>query len=127
MQHIEIALDSRERERREERQQKEEETNGRQLQLESKTDNQSALAVTKANQTELAKVEEFYAERYPSISKGGSGYTGGGSGSSAGRSAGSSVGLSRQVSGGGQKQLSGYKIYLHNYSPHNRGFFIVYY
>jgi|TARA_Y100000052_G_scaffold13983_1_gene13662 hypothetical protein len=87
---------------------KDEETNGRQLQLESKTVNQSALAVTKANQTELAKVEEFYAERYPTISSKGHGYTGGGSGSSAGRSAGSSVGLSRQVSGGGQKQLSGY-------------------
>ena len=87
---------------------KDEETNGRQLQLTSKTVNQSALVVTKANQTELAKVEEFYAERYPSIGKGGSGYTGGGSGSSAGSSAGSSVGLNRQVSGGGQKQLSGY-------------------
>ena len=87
---------------------KEEETNGRQLQLESKTVNQSALAVTKANQTELAKVEEFYTERYPSISSKGHGYTGGGSGSSAGRSAGSSVGLNRQVAGGGQKQLSGY-------------------
>ena len=87
---------------------KDEETNGRQLQLESKTINVSALVVTKANSTELAKVEEFYAERYPSIGRGGSGYTGGGSGSSAGSSAGSSVGLSRQVSGGGQKQLSGY-------------------
>ena len=87
---------------------KDEETNGRQLQLESKTINVSALVVTKANSTELAKVEEFYAERYPSIGRGGSGYTGGGSGSSAGSSAGSSVGLNRQVSGGGQKQLSGY-------------------
>ena len=87
---------------------KDEETNGRQLQLESKTINQSALAVTKANQTELAKVEEFYADRYPTIGSGGSGYTGGGSGSSAGSSAGSSVGLSRQVGGGSQKQLSGY-------------------
>ena len=87
---------------------KDEETNGRQLQLESKTINVSALVVTKANSTELAKVEEFYAERYPSIGRGGSGYTGGGSGSSAGSSAGSTVGLNRQVSGGGQKQLSGY-------------------
>ncbi len=87
---------------------KDEETNGRQLQLESKTINVSALVVTKANSTELAKVEEFYAERYPSIGRGGSGYTGGGSGSSAGSSAGSTVGLSRQVAGGGQKQLSGY-------------------
>ena len=86
---------------------KEEETNGRQLQLESKTVNQSALAVTKANQTEWAKVEEVYFKKYPNLGKG-TGYTGGGSGSSAGRSAGSSVGLSRQVSGGGQKQLSGY-------------------
>ena len=86
---------------------KEEETNGRQLQLESKTVNQSALAVTKANQTELAKVEEVYYKKYPSLGKG-TGYTGGGSGSSAGRSAGSSVGLNRQVAGGGQKQLSGY-------------------
>ena len=87
---------------------KDEETNGRQLQLESKTINQSALAVTKANQTELAKVEEFYADRYPTIGSGGSGYTGGGSGSSAGSFAGSSVGLSRQVGGGSQRQLSGY-------------------
>ena len=85
-----------------------EERNGTQLKLASKTINVSALAITKANNAELAKVEEFYAERYPSIGRGGSGYETGGSGASAGRAAGSQVGLSRQMSGSSQRRLGGY-------------------
>ena len=85
-----------------------EERNGTQLKLASKTINVSALAITKANKAELAKVEEFYAERYPSIGRGGSGYETGGSGASAGRAAGSQVGLSRQMTLRSQRRLGGY-------------------
>ena len=84
-----------------------EERNGRQLKLASKTINVSALAVTNANKNELAKVEEFYNLRHPSLSRGTS-YTTGGSGSSAGSHAGGQVGLSRQMSSSSQRQLSGY-------------------
>ena len=87
---------------------KQEQQNGRQLQLADKTINVSALAVVNANKAELAKVEEFYAERYPTISKGGSSYSSGGSGASAGSAAGSQVGLSRQMSGNSQRQIAGY-------------------
>ena len=86
----------------------EEQKNGRQLQLADKTINVSALAVINANKAELAKVEEFYAERYPTIGSGGSGYSSGGSGASAGRAAGGQVGLSRQMSGSSQKRIGGY-------------------
>jgi len=85
---------------------RDEESNGREIQTESKTINQSALAVTKSNKTELAVVEEYYRKKYPSLSKG-RGYTSGGSGSSAGRAAGGSVGLSRQMASGGYKALGG--------------------
>ena len=86
---------------------RDEETNGRKIQTEQRTFNQSALTVTKANQTELAVIEEYYSKRYPRLSSG-SGFQFGGNGTSAGRAAGSSVGLSRQVAGGGYKQLGGY-------------------
>ena len=86
----------------------EEQKNGRQLQLADKTVNVSALAVINANKAELAKVEEFYAERYPTIGSGGSGYRSGGSGASAGKAAGGQVGLSRQMSGNSQRQIAGY-------------------
>tara|TARA_B100001778_G_scaffold314686_1_gene300153 strand:- start:5 stop:832 length:828 start_codon:yes stop_codon:yes gene_type:complete len=85
-----------------------EQKNGRQLQLADKTINVSALAVINANKAELAKVEEFYSDRYPVLGSGGSGYSSGGSGAGAGRAAGNSVGLSRQVAGGSQKQIAGY-------------------
>ena len=84
-----------------------EQKNGRQLQLADKTINVSALAVVNANKAELAKVEEFYADRHPSLSRG-TGYTNGGSGSSAGSAAGGQVGLSRQMSGNSQRQIAGY-------------------
>ena len=84
-----------------------EERNGTQLKLASKTINVSALAITKANKTELAKVKEFYNDRYGKISKSGSGYEMGGSGASAGRAAGGQVGLSRQMSGSSQRRLGG--------------------
>ena len=87
---------------------RDDEKQGKQLKLASKTINVSALAVVNANKAELVKVEEFYAERYPTISKGGSGYESGGSGASAGRAAGSQVGLSRQMSGNSQRQIAGY-------------------
>ena len=86
----------------------EEQKNGRQLQLADKTINVSALAVVNANKAELAKVEEFYADRYPDLGRGGAGYSTGGSGASAGRSAGGQVGLSRQMSGNSQRQIAGY-------------------
>ena len=84
-----------------------EQTNGREIQTEQRTLNQSALAVTKANEKELAVVEKYYQEKYPTLGRG-SGYQSGGNGTSAGRAAGSSVGLSRQVAGGGYRQLGGY-------------------
>ena len=86
---------------------KEEEENGRQLQLDSRTINQSALAVQKKNNTEKDIIRAFKKQKYPKLYAS-SGFTQGGSGRSAGRSAGSSVGLSRQVAGGGYKQLGGY-------------------
>ena len=86
----------------------EEERNGTQLKLASKTINVSALAITKANKAELAKVEEFYDDRYGRIGRSGTGYEMGGSGASAGRAAGGQVGLSRQMSSSSQRQLSGY-------------------
>ena len=85
---------------------RDEESNGREIQTESKTINQSALAVTKSNKTELAVVEEYYRKKYPSLSKS-RGFTSGGSGSSAGRAAGGNVGLSRQMASGGYKALGG--------------------
>ena len=83
-----------------------EETEGREIQTESRTINQSALAVTKSNETERSIIQKYCDQKYPSLSRGTS-YTGGGSGSSAGRSAGGSVGLSRQMASGGCKALGG--------------------
>ena len=85
---------------------RDEESNGREIQTESRTINQSALAVTKSNKTELAVVEEYYRKKYPSLGRS-RGFTSGGSGASAGRSAGGSVGLSRQMASGGYKALGG--------------------
>ena len=85
---------------------KDEEENGRQLQLDSKTVNQSALAVQKKNSSEKEIIRAFKQEKYPKLYAS-SGFTQGGSGSSAGRSAGGSVGLSRQVASGGYKALGG--------------------
>ena len=85
---------------------RDEESNGREIQTESRTINQSALAVTKSNKTELAVVEEYYRKKFTSLSRG-RGYTSGGSGSSAGRAAGGNVGLSRQMGSGGYKALGG--------------------
>ena len=84
-----------------------EEERGRELFIDSKKVNQSAMIVRGKNEKEKEIVNLHVSKKYPKLYSG-SGYTSGGSGSSAGRSAGSSVGLSRQVSGGGQKQLSGY-------------------
>ena len=85
---------------------KDEEENGRQLQLDSKTVNQSALAVQKKNNTEKEIIRAYKKQKYPKLYAS-SGFTQGGSGSSAGRSAGGSVGLSRQVASGGYKALGG--------------------
>ena len=85
---------------------KEEEENGRQLQLDSKTVNQSALAVQKKNNTEKEIIRAYKKQKYPRLVSS-SGYTQGGSGSSAGRSAGGNVGLSRQMGSGGYKALGG--------------------
>ena len=86
---------------------RDEQQNGKQLKLADKTINVSALMVVNANKAELAKVEEFYAERYPSISSRGHSYTTGGSGAEAGRAAGGRVGLSRQMTGNTQRRLGG--------------------
>ncbi len=85
---------------------KDEEENGRQLQLDSKTVNQSALAVQKKNNTEKEIIRAFKKQKYPKLYAS-SGFTQGGSGSSAGRSAGSNVGLSRQMGSGGYKSFGG--------------------
>ena len=85
---------------------KEEEENGRQLQLDSKTVNQSALAVQKKNNTEKEIIRAYKKQKYPRLVSS-SGYTQGGSGSSAGRAAGGNVGLSRQMGSGGYKALGG--------------------
>jgi len=84
----------------------EEETNGRAIQTESRTINQSALAVVNSNKTEKGIIQQYCDEKYPRLRSSG-GYTNGGSGSSAGRSAGGNVGLSRQVASGGYKALGG--------------------
>jgi len=83
-----------------------EETGGRQIQTESKTINQSALAVVKSNNSELAAVKDFMNQRYPRLGTR-SGFTHGGSGSGAGSDAGGRVGLNRQVAAGGQRRLAG--------------------
>ena len=85
---------------------KEEEENGRQLQLDSKTVNQSALAVQKKNNTEKEIIRAYKKQKYPRLVSS-SGFTQGGSGSSAGRAAGGNVGLSRQMGSGGYKALGG--------------------
>ena len=85
---------------------KDEEENGRQLQLDSKTVNQSALAVQKKNNTEKEIIRAYKKQKYPRLVSS-SGFTQGGSGSSAGRSAGGNVGLSRQMGSGGYKALGG--------------------
>ena len=85
---------------------KDEEENGRQLQLDSKTVNQSALAVQKKNNTEKEIIRAYKKQKYPRLVSS-SGYTQGGSGASAGRSAGGNVGLSRQMGSGGYKALGG--------------------
>jgi len=85
---------------------KDEEENGRQLQLDSKTVNQSALAVQKKNNSEKEIIRAYKKQKYPKLYAS-SGFTQGGSGSSAGRSAGGNVGLSRQMASGGYKALGG--------------------
>ena len=86
---------------------KDEEENGKEIQTESRTINQSALAVQKKNNTESEIIKAYKKQKYPKLYAS-SGFTQGGSGSSAGRAAGGSVGLSRQVASGSQKALSGY-------------------
>ena len=84
-----------------------EEKRGRQLLINNKKVNQSAMVVRGKNEKEKEIVNALVTEKYPKLYSG-SGYTSGGMGSSAGSSAGSSVGLNRQVAGGGQKQLAGF-------------------
>ena len=87
---------------------REEEENGREIQTESRTINQSALAVQKKNSSEKGIIQAYKKEKYPKLYSSSGTSRGSGSGASAGRSAGSSVGLSRQVAGGGYKALGGY-------------------
>ena len=87
---------------------REEEENGREIQTESRTINQSALAFLKKNSSEKGIIQAYKKEKYPKLYSSSGTSQGIGSGASAGRSAGSSVGLSRQVAGGGYKALGGY-------------------
>ena len=87
---------------------KEEEENGREIQTDSRTINQSALAVQKKNSSEKGIIQAYKKEKYPKLYSSSGTSRGSGSGASAGHSAGSSVGLSRQVAGGGYKALGGY-------------------
>ena len=85
---------------------KDEEENGKEIQTESRTINQSALAVQKKNNTESEIIKAYKKQKYPKLYAS-SGFTQGGSGASSGRSAGGSVGLSRQMASGGYKALGG--------------------
>ena len=62
--------------------------------------------VQKKNNTELARNNALVKKLYPRLASA-SGYTGGGSGSSAGREAGGSVSLNRQVVGSSRRRLGG--------------------
>jgi len=85
---------------------KDEEENGKEIQTESRTINQSALAVQKKNNTESQIIKAYKKQKYPKLYAS-SGFTQGGSGASSGRSAGGSVGLSRQMASGGYRALGG--------------------
>ena len=85
---------------------KAEEKEGKTIQINNESVNQSAMVVRGKNEIEQSKALSLRDKVYPRLSKG-SGFTGGGSGSQSGRAAGSQVGLGKQVSGRSALRLSG--------------------
>ena len=85
---------------------KREEKNGKTIQINKESVNQSAMVVRGKNEIEQSKAISLRDKVYPRLSKG-SGFSGGGSGSQSGRAAGASVGLGKQVSGRSSLRLSG--------------------
>ena len=83
-----------------------EEKQGRTIQINNESVNQSAMVVRGMIEIEQSKALSLRDKVYPRLSKG-SGFTGGGSGSQSGRAAGSQVGLGKQVSGRSSLRLSG--------------------
>tara|TARA_B100000965_G_scaffold82005_1_gene65616 strand:+ start:370 stop:1131 length:762 start_codon:yes stop_codon:yes gene_type:complete len=85
---------------------KAEEKEGRTIQINNESVNQSAMVVRGKNSTEMDISKALMHKTYPRLGKG-SGFTGGGSGRESGREAGSKVGLGKQVSGKSSLRLSG--------------------
>ena len=85
---------------------KREEKEGKTIQINKESVNQSAMVVRGKNEIEQSKAISLRDKVYPRLSKG-SGFSGGGSGSQSGRAAGASVGLGKQVSGKSSLRLSG--------------------
>jgi len=85
---------------------KAEEKEGRTIQINNESVNQSAMVVRGKNATEMDISKALMHKTFPRLGKG-SGFTGGGSGRESGRAAGASVGLGKQVSGRSSLRLSG--------------------
>ena len=83
-----------------------EEKQGRTIQINNESVNQSAMVVRGKNEIEQSKALSLRDKVYPRL-RSGSGFTGGGSGRDSGRAAGSQVGLGKQVSGRSSLRLSG--------------------
>tara|TARA_E500000331_G_scaffold353559_1_gene404497 strand:- start:591 stop:1379 length:789 start_codon:yes stop_codon:yes gene_type:complete len=88
------------------RMKEQEEKQGRTIQINNESVNQSAMVVRGKNEIEQSKAISLRDKVYPRLCKG-SGFTGGGSGRNSGRAAGSQVGLGKQVSGKSSLRLSG--------------------
>ena len=85
---------------------KEEEDQGRTIQINNESVNQSAMVVRGKNATEMDISKALMKKTYPRLGTS-SGFSGGGSGRDSGRASGSQVGLSKQVSGKSSLRLSG--------------------
>tara|TARA_R100000458_G_scaffold52331_1_gene53802 strand:- start:374 stop:1186 length:813 start_codon:yes stop_codon:yes gene_type:complete len=85
---------------------KEEEKQGKTIQINNESVNQSAMVVRGKNEIEQSKALSLRDKVYPRL-RSGSGFTRGGSGRDAGRASGSQVGLGKQVSGRSALRLSG--------------------
>lgn len=83
-----------------------EEKQGRTIQINNESVNQSAMVVRGKNEIEQSKALSLRDKVYPRLCKG-SGFTRGGSGRDSGRAAGSQVGLGKQVSGRSSLRLTG--------------------
>ena len=85
---------------------KEEEDQGRTIQLNNESVNQSAMVVRGKNATEMDISKALMKKTFPRLGTS-SGFSSGGSGRGSGSDAGRNVGLSRQVSGRSALRLSG--------------------